>query len=47
MAGKVIGKGGNIVQQILEKSRVNNIKVIGDHEAKQRKMNTKDVNGVM
>ena len=37
----MIGRGGNIVQQILEKSRLNNIKVIGDEEAQERRINKK------
>lgn len=36
--GKVIGRGGHIIQQILEKARLNNIKVIGDDEAKERNL---------
>lgn len=43
LAGKVIGKQGKIVQQILEKSKLINIKVIGDQEAKDRKLDTHDV----
>lgn len=35
-AGKVIGRGGNIITDILEKSRVNNVKVVGDEEARHR-----------
>ena len=47
LAGKVIGKSGNIVTQILEKSKLNNIKVVGDQEAKERKLNLNDVNGIL
>jgi len=38
MAGKVIGKRGDIIQVILEKSKVNNVRVVGDEEAKQRNL---------
>ena len=41
LAGKVIGRGGNVIQQVLEKSRLNNIKVIGDDEANERTINAK------
>ena len=37
----MIGRGGNIVQQILGKCRLNNIKVIGDEEAQERRINKK------
>ncbi len=47
LAGKVIGKSGNIVTQILEKSKLNNIKVVGDEEAKDRKLSMNDVNGTI
>ena len=36
--GKVIGKRGDIIQVILEKSKVNNVRVVGDEEAKQRNL---------
>ena len=32
-AGRVIGKRGHVIQQILEKSRVHNIRVMGDEES--------------
>ena len=41
-AGKVIGRGGNIIQQILEKARLNSIKVIGDDEARTRGISLDD-----
>lgn len=37
-SGKVIGKRGDIIQVILEKSKVNNVRVVGDEEAKQRNL---------
>lgn len=34
----MIGKKGNVIQEILEKSRVHNVKVVGDDEAKEREI---------
>ena len=34
----MIGKKGNIIQEILEKSRVHNVKVVGDEEARGRNL---------
>ena len=34
----MIGKRGDIIQVILEKSKVNNVRVVGDEEAKQRNL---------
>ncbi len=39
-AGKVIGRGGNVITDILEKSQVNNVKVVGDEEARKRDIDT-------
>lgn len=41
-AGKVIGKKGNTIQGIMEKSRVLNVKIMGDDEAKKKNVDTKD-----
>lgn len=44
--GKVIGRHGNVITDILEKSRVNNVKVVGDEEARKRGIDTgEDVSG--
>lgn len=32
----MIGKKGNVLQEILEKSRVHNVKVVGDDEGRER-----------
>lgn len=40
--GKVIGKKGNTIQGIMEKSRVLNVKIMGDDEAKKKNVDTKD-----
>ena len=42
VAGKVIGKKGNTIQGIMEKSRVLNVKIMGDDEAKKKNVDTKD-----
>lgn len=42
ITGKVIGKKGNTIQGIMEKSRVLNVKIMGDDEAKKKNVDTKD-----
>ena len=42
VSGKVIGKKGNTIQGIMEKSRVLNVKIMGDDEAKKNNVDTKD-----
>ncbi len=32
----MIGKNGNVIQEILEKSKVHNVRIVGDEEAKDR-----------
>ena len=38
----MIGKKGNTIQGIMEKSRVLNVKIMGDDEAKKKNIDTKD-----
>lgn len=40
LAGKMIGKKGNVITDILEKTRVNNVKVVGDEDAEKRGVDT-------
>ena len=38
----MIGKKGNTIQGIMEKSRVLNVKIMGDDEARKKNIDTKD-----